>query len=253
MTRRFFLVSTLWLQSLLSFLNNYDVNSLDKYFDPKSFYFANENYDLDEKTCMNSEGIYPGPVNNYNIIDFVDYWEDPDPDYSYTNSYFRKGIQENYDFLFLNYDVYNYLKTHFKYNFEIERRLINKNDCEVIELELLKVIKNIDYDCKKVKLIILSEYFTDKQKSQLKLKYIQISKMETLGEFKKKIFRVYGRIDKNFKIDDVKMFIPEMSKSEVHDLIISYNNEVKNFPIQGVEVKDENNTLVEVRNIYINL
>jgi len=141
-TNKYYLVSTHWLQSFMNFLNHCDLNFIDKFFDRKNFCNMIVECDIDD-SFINEHGIYPGPINNYPIVNFVDYWHDPDTSLDYTNSYTKKGIQENIDFVYINPEIYSYLKSNFDSNFDIERRLINKNGNEMIEVELLKV--NIAY------------------------------------------------------------------------------------------------------------
>ncbi len=126
----------------MNFLTHYDMNFIDKYFDRKNVCSTISEGDEDEH-FMNPQGYFPGPINNYQIIDFVDYWHDPEPSEAYTNTYMRKDIQENVDFLYLNPDIYNYLQTNVKTNFDIERKTIKRNGNELIEVHLLKVKSTI--------------------------------------------------------------------------------------------------------------
>ena len=99
-------------------------------------------YFSDEKTGnsdLTVAGVYPGPINNFSITQFKNFWFDPDSNQSHTNTYLKKGIKENVDFLFMNERGWNSVKDVFGCDFEIKRKIPNVSANQLIEVNLRKV------------------------------------------------------------------------------------------------------------------
>jgi len=132
---------------MFSFINNYlkcdDPDKLNP-FSKKAFNRGNviHLYFSDEKngnSDLAGAGVYPGPVNNFSIMQFKNFWFDPDSHQSNTNIYLKKGIKENEDFLFMDQTGWNAVKEVFSCDFEIKRKIANVSNNQLIEVNLRKV------------------------------------------------------------------------------------------------------------------
>ena len=66
-------------------------------------------------------------------------------------------------------------------------------------------------------------------------------------DFKNKILRAYSNIT-NIKANynNMKMIIPNHNKKDIHDLIVAYSNDIKSRQVEGTEVKENDDSPVEV-------
>lgn len=139
---KFYLVSSRWISKLISFLNRFTGNNridmIPALCDRNKTLI--QHFD-DDSNSRNSKpaGYYPGPIHNISILDFLDYWKDPEENEKYTLSFLQENLRENSDYLYLDKDSWNNIKSTFNYDYEIERRVTNLNGEEVIEVNLRKV------------------------------------------------------------------------------------------------------------------
>jgi hypothetical protein len=133
---RFYLISAFWVRNMLNFVNKFQKgNSSDKSFERNTvlrLYFND-----DEFTKSHHVGVYPGPINNFHIIDFKEMMKNPNK--PYTNTYIKNGMKENIDYFYVNEKDWNLLKAQFGVNYEIERRTANLMGNILIEVNLRKV------------------------------------------------------------------------------------------------------------------
>ena len=132
-----YVVSALWINNLREFLKN-DNKMIDKNFDKipvTTLYSCNDN----DEEYQNYLGNYPGPINNFFIINFKECWVDPSPNFSYTNIYMRNDIKEKSDFFFISESLWNSLQGVFNCYYEIPRQVVMMFHEKVIEVHLKKV------------------------------------------------------------------------------------------------------------------
>lgn len=186
-------------------------------------------------------GSFPGPANNFFIVDLYDYWHDPDESEKYTNVFLRDDLKENSDFIYLNLPIWSKINEYFTSNYQIERRLIKMPDMNFIEVYL-----------KKIEILVLSSILINSDlKQYIKPRYIQISKTKTVLDLKNKILRCIKKIIKANslilnKSYDIKVYVPDLvenRKKILFELIYSYTNKFMNFKIKGEEVQDDNMTI----------
>lgn len=144
---KYFLISANWMKNMFGFVNKFlksegseKFQSFIKQAFNKSnvlnlYYADDHNGNMD----LSLSGIYPGPVDNFPIIQFKNFWFDPDPTQSHTNIYLKNGIKENSDFFFMNENGWKLIKEIFGCDFEIERKLANLSNDQLIEVNLRKV------------------------------------------------------------------------------------------------------------------
>ena len=162
--------------------------------------------------------IYCGPINNMEIIDYKDFWYDPQD--KFTNVFVKNDLNED-KYITLPLSKYNILKDNFEiYDvFEIERK---KEEIHLIPMKIL----------------ILSKFFYDKNKENyVRRRSIQISKNTTLQEFTNKIIRVMdyffnNNIKEEEKIDfsNINLTIyttnKKLEKFDILTIIFCYNEKI---------------------------
>ncbi len=92
-----------------------------------------------EEINHNLEGAFPGPINNFNLLSFVEIWYDPHPAFSQSNLPLAKNLKENVDYIILDKDKYQFLKETFGIYYEIERNSISISDEIIVEVEFFRV------------------------------------------------------------------------------------------------------------------
>ena len=229
-SQRVFIVSSTWLKNMQKFLNK-ENTYVDKLFDRKNvllLYLNDSSSDKDEyKRYL---GNYPGPVNNFFIIDYKDLWEDPDDDESYTNTLLREDLKENNDYMLIPENVWVKLKSVFGCYQEIERHYIT-ND----------LVVSVETYLRRIKVLVLSDIILENNKELIRPRYIQMSKNQTLKNLKSKIVRSVFNSDNtsNVKSLEIKIFVPDMlgqKKKQLFEIVYSYINKFANYKIKGEEL-----------------
>ena len=177
-----YIINKKWLIKLKNFIQDY-LNSIGKKNDydfldnslnlPKflNSYFDNKNNKTNETKEQEDLSAFPGPINNYEIIDFKDYWID---NINIDENYFiKKDLKLNVDYFLLNLNDWKFLKSFFESTNEILRK---KNNLDLIRLKFILFDKRINEQNNNVDL--------------LKLRYIQINKNSTLKRLKEKIINI---------------------------------------------------------------
>ena len=171
-------------------------------------------YNMQDKIKANIyvNGIFPGPINNFNLIDYKDLWEDP------------INIDENY-----------ILAKNIHYS------IVNQNDWKYLE-EIFGVIGEIRCKIDKnnyiiVKSIIINNELSDnKFENLLNKRNIQINAKATVKDFEKKVIRCfYYALNKNGKNIDLK----DLNND---DNELYTNNQIKFYIIN----KKNKNILIEI-------
>ena len=182
-------------------------------------YFMKE----DNESLKNHNGIvFPGPINNYEIIEKNDIWFDPEnPE---ENVIIKGDLVLNKDYFFINEDDWNILKNVFGATNEIKR--VNNNDFFYIKTIILE--KNL----------ILEE-----NKNLLKTKLLQISCDSNIKDLKNKIIRcLYNAMNKNTnnsvygEKDVVFYLMNKKNKDILIEICLSFTK--KSMMYQSVYVKE---------------
>ena len=297
----YYVINKEWLDKAYNFINEYERTfNLNKEefnnFIEKSFNFEKvySKYIGEEKTniIINEEDkdfpFFPGPIDNYSITVFKDFWNDND---NIQDNYFIKdNLILNKDYYLINKEIWNELNNIFQSTNEI-RRIGNDNDLFVLKCIIFENnLRNKDYV------------------NHLRRKYIQISKKNSVYDLKIKILRAINKmikttlllkknikfhndykenklteddtneIDENLKKKRINFYECSYDKKDIlSEMIIAYANSIKsiyydikkldinesilmeNFPINGlrknnslllIEIKDEkeDNFLNEITN-----
>ena len=177
-----FVINKKWLIKAKNFIEDYlssieiknNYEFLDNAFDTK--YFLNSYLNLNQnkkKEIKEDYGLsaFPGPINNYEILDFKDYWID---NINLDENYFlKKDLKLNEDYCLINLNDWILLKSSFESTNEILRK---KNNLDLIRLKFILFDKRINEKNNNIDL--------------LKLRYIQINKNSTLKQLKEKIIKI---------------------------------------------------------------
>ena len=115
---------------------------------------------------------------------------------------------------------------------------------------------------------MINKLILQKGKNYIRPQYIQLSKTSTLKDFRNKLVRVFEYVtnqDNNENEDNnptqnsknsnskqvVKIYKPDnFNKKDLFDLIYSYTNNFQIFNLVGEEINEDENTLIDVRNIF---
>ena len=226
-----------WISKVKIFIEPFIMNfeNNDKYmkdiFNPNYVY---KSY-FDEKIEKNIKYKYPypGPINNFSLISFKDFWEDKEN--LDENIFLKKNIELNKDYYLANYKDWELLKSVFDCTNEIKRK---KGNLDLIELKFIVFDKRISSSNQNLNL--------------LKLKYIQINKNSTVGQLKNKIFncvndelKVFNSSKKEESIS-ISFFILKKDKKDIIiEMIFAFKYGIQIYEslyIEKLEFQD-NNTL----------
>ena len=180
--------------------------------------------------------IFPGPINNYSITLFKDFWYDSLKIDSQENYFIKEGLEINKDYYLIKEDSWKCLNVLFQSTNEIIR-------------------KGNDYDLKIIKCIIFDKSLkNEKKRIELRRKYIQISKKKNVFDLKLKILRFFDNNNnemnekyQNTNIQNInltkkiKFYILDYNKkSDLSEIIIAYVNSIESikYDIQEINVDD---------------
>ena len=232
----FYVISKIWLVKAMSFLVPFktimkDDNEKKNFFDvafENNYVFENY-FDEDEKVkgVLKKYPPYPGPINNYPIKDFKDYWEDSiNLD---ENDFIKKGLTIENDYIFINSCDWEFLKSFFDCTNEIKRT--------VKYTDLIK-LKFILFDRR------ISKY--NNNMNLLKQKYIQINKNSTIRQLKDKILISINQV-LNSEINNEQEISFYLLNKENKDILIemvsAFYQEIQMYEslyIEKIEFQDDN-------------
>jgi ubiquitin C-terminal hydrolase len=236
-----YLINKNWFSKLIKFMedfksirdNNQNKNKYKEYF-KKVFNSINilNNY-LNADNEKNKYYAFPGPVDNFSIIDWKDTLDDP-----------------------LNVDENIFLKSDFK-----DYYLLKKSDFELLKdiFGVTNIIKrkkdNLDFI--QIKSIIFDKRFKDKKNNNLlKKRTFQIKKTSTISEFKEKIIRCVEnlfnkennneeiKVDKNKKYNIHFFILNKQNKNILIEMCISFVNNIPAFDctyLKKIQISDDEN------------
>ena len=219
-----YVVNKSWIIKAKFFIENYikakeqKINKFyEESFDPNFIYnsYFNEN-DTQKKQSPKVFYAFPGPVNNFEITSFKDYWYDPNN--LDENDMMKKGMKLNEDYFLVNKKDWKIIKSYFGYTNEIKRK---NNNIDLAQLKFILFDKRIDTDYNNINL--------------LKQKYIQLNKDSTIKHLKEKIIHI---TDEYFK--DIPKEEKELEKKEKENNI---NKKLISFYILD---KNKRKLLIEI-------
>ena len=232
-----------WIVKAKSFIENYIKakkdnlqNFYEEAFEPQFIY---ESYfDIKSKKKDKDKDkpklffAFPGPINNFEISKFKDYWKDSK---NLDENYFmKKGVKLKEDYLLINEKDWKLLSDTFGATNEIKRK---KSKIDLIQLKFILFDKRISYD--------------NENSHLLKEKYILINQNINMKELKDKIIRVTNgafnieednEIIKTDENEEEKKGKEEEQKKENKEEEVKGENKEKEPKKENKdeEVKDEN-------------
>lgn len=201
-----------------------DENFLESIFNKEQIL---DNYfnDLSEKEGMNSYNtLYPGPIDNFNLLRYKDFWEDPFNDDE--NYYMKKNLVLNKDYYLISQKNWHILNEVFDSTNEIK---ILENNSGFIELKPLILDKRL---------------IKSNDKDLLRRRNIQIKKNSKIKWLKEKIIRCINHElkKKNKSYNNVNFFGID-DNDEYEEMEKKKKNTIINFFILEKQNKD---VLVEI-------
>ena len=198
-------------------------------------YYFNEKTDNNKKNEKNkkvSKGFcaYPGPVNNFEITLFKDYWinfKSLDE-----NDFIKEDMKLNENYLLVNEKDWKLFKSFFGATNEIKRK---KDNLDLVKLKFILFDKRIDIINANVTL--------------LKQKYIQINKNYTFKHLKEKIVNIINENlkyveDKNINNKDISFYILDKNKKKIlMEICFSFVTNIHIYDsiyLTKIDFKDEN-------------
>ena len=186
--------------------------------------------------------IFPGPINNYTLLDFKDHWIDPEN--LEENNIIKNDLKINRDYFYLTQKDWSFLKEIFSATNEIKRK---KKDVELY----------------KIKIVIFDHRLSlNENKNLLRKRVIQIDSDSSIKNFKNKIIRClnYEIMQKEFKLDeelynknDILFYLlNKKNKNILIEMILSLVNKNKMYEslyLQQIK-KDNNESIKNLINYY---
>ncbi len=226
-----YMINANWVIKAKIFLDFYKVSSremieedsLKNLFNTKNILNSYFN-EKDKNIC--ADILYPGPINNYNLLKYKDAWEDNINDDE--NYFIKDNLELNKDYYLISYKNWYFLNEIFDSTNEIK---MNENNCKFIELKPL----------------ILDKRFKDKlNKNLLRRRNIKIRKNIKINKLKEKILRC---INNELK----KTYLKEEYFFDYEDEFEDINNMKKNYNLKFYYIEKKNkNILVEICTAYTN-
>ena len=135
-----------------------------------------------------SDISYIGPVNNFFVKNFVDFWEDEEEEY--TNIFIKKNPN-----LYINIDINQWEN-------------IIKNFGDAPTIKRYKRNDELESFLREFKVIVLNKNIKEKYLSDIKVKYFQISKFDSYEDLLNKIYRCIKKKcpDIIFNKEDIKIY-----------------------------------------------
>ena len=195
----------------------------------------------DNKTPKNYFGIvYPGPINNYEIMDCKDCWIDPIN--IQENEFLKNNLIENKDYSLIEEKDWIFLKDIFDATNEIKKK---KKDDNVYQNKILIIDQKLK-----------------ENKNLLKKKFIQINSESTIKDFKNKIIRCLNfeinktnfNFDKLYENNDVLFYCAnKQNKDLLIEICISFVHKNKFYDslyIQEIKFNSDNELIKDIFNGY---
>ncbi len=191
----YYVINKNWVDRACNFFNEYErLINLKKdeelaIFIEKSFNFNNIYYqyigeELPNFTIPDSDKsfpFFPGPIDNYSISVYKDFWSDSEMKNIQNNYFIKEGLEINKNYYLINETTWNTLNEIFQSTNKIRRK---GNDNDLMILKCIIFEKNLQK----------KEYI-----NHLRRKYIQISKKQSVYDLKYKILKSINNVKKTYK------------------------------------------------------
>ena len=183
-----------------------------------------------------SDISYIGPVNNFFVKNFVDFWEDEEEEY--TNIFIKKNPN-----LYINIDINQWEN-------------IIKNFGDAPTIKRYKRNDELESFLREFKVIVLNKNIKEKYLSDIKVKYFQISKFDSYEDLLNKIYRCIKKKcpDIIFNKEDIKIY-KSNDNSELYcfEILYSYFLNYKKFFLNCTEINqnDKIKNLIEEDSLII--
>ena len=223
-----YLISNDWIRNFFSFINllHNIKDDVDQYKEFLKIGFSLNGY-LGNFVGNNEEinkFSYIGPVNNFFITKEEDYWEDNDQEESYKNIY-------------LNEDEFYY-----KVQKENWEKMKNIFGC-INEIKRFSQNNEIEIHLLKIKILILNKEIKEKSISDIREKYIQLSKYDTFENLKEKIKRCIKFKFPNFNFENKTIKIYKSNDNDEvskFSLLLAYFLNIEQYTYNCEELKEIN-------------
>ena len=227
-----FIINKIWLKNANKFIKNYFFSKQIE----QTKLFLEEAFSIDNilSIFLSSKEInkplkgktfypYPGPINNFPLIDFKDILIDPVN--KEENLIVKKNVKEEQDFFWIENKEWHLLKTAFLATNEIKRK---KSEMEMIQIKVII----FDYRIRE---------FKDESINFMKKKVVQISGNKTINDLEQKIIRcmnneinkIKQKYNKNKddinNLDDINLSLYKVNKTNKDILIemfLSFINDI---------------------------
>ena len=198
----YYIINKIWLEKAKKFIIEYERlcklnNEKDlKFFLNKTFnsdyiyckYLGEESSKITIKEKDKNIPIFPGPIDNYSITLYKDFWKDP---LNIQDNFFIKdNLEINKDYYLINKENWDFLDKFFYSTNELIRR---GNNNDLISLKCL---------------IFHEKLINKNYQNYLIRRYIQILKNETVSDLKNKIIRCINELDKH-EIEKIEIAVRE--------------------------------------------
>ena len=244
-----YLINKKWVEKAKNFFDEYEkirksTNKQDFFFfinntfnSEKIYKYIIDNFNNNE---INHEDllipIFPGPIDNYSITLFKDFWKDSSNTNKQENYFIKEGLEINKDYYLIKEDCWKNLNDLFQSTNEIIR-------------------KGNDYNLKIIKCIIFDKSLKDEnRKLDLRRKYIQISNKKNVYDLKKKILSFFDNnnneineynqntFTSNNNLNKIIRFykLDYNKKGTLSEIIIAYVNSIPSikYDIQEININD---------------
>ena len=225
----YYIINKIWLEKAKKFIIEYERlcklnNEKDlKFFLNKTFnsdyiyckYLGEESSKITIKEKDKNLPIFPGPIDNYSITLYKDFWKDP---LNIQDNFFIKdNLEINKDYYLINKENWDFLDKFFYSTNELIRK---GNNNDLISLKCL---------------IFHEKLINKNYQHYLRRRYIQISKNETVSDLKNKIIRCINEIDKH-------------EREKIEKLMKTENDPFKrkrNLEARGLIYEDEEENIIK--------
>jgi len=191
----YYVINKNWVDRACNFFNEYErlfnlhndvdfTNFIAKSFNLNNIYCKYIGEELTNLTIEDSDKnipFFPGPIDNYSITDFKDFWNETEFTKLQNNYFIKDGLELNKNYYLINKNTWKTLNEIFQSTNEIKRK---GNDIDLMVLKCIIFEKNLQK----------KEYI-----NHLRRKYIQISKKESVYDLKDKILRSINNVKKTYK------------------------------------------------------
>ena len=266
-----YLINRIWLENAKNFINNYIYEKksiifkefLEAAFDINNVLNVLFSSTILEKPLNDNLYPFPGPINNFPLIDWKDKLNDPIN--KEENFLLKKNLVENEDYFWIDETDWMTLKGFFGFNYEVKRK---KSELEMVQINAiifdyrLRNFKeeSINYMRKKVIQISKNNSINDLENKIIRCMNLEINYLKIKNNLKNKGEDIYERTIHFYKVNKsnrdiiIEMFLSFMNDIEIYESVffqeIILTKEDKNESVN--EILNKYNAKTEILIIEIN-